>query len=220
MMNQAIEQIVEETDGSRTMPNLSRGPEIEITSRQDVERLKALLSQNKIHGITTKTLERAIVMPRDNDAFHPGYLPIEKQLMHNPYKAAKEDKVKRKKKGGDGGDGRLMKGATGSSNKEYQHYLAPNENQEYKLYEVGNFPLRKRGTAAKQGEDENEDIPKNGQYRLKMPADADWTAREADMKTHDIVAGHIDALAESRKKKAEMIANMRPEDRPEYTPLN
>lgn len=164
MMNQAIEQIVEETDGSRTMPNLSRGPEIEITSRQDVERLKALLSQNKIHGITTKTLERAIVMPRDNDAFHPGYLPIVDQLMHNPYRAPKESKAKggRKRKDEDGA-GRVMRGPDGRMKNapDYGDFLVPNEAMEYKVYEYGNFPYRKRGGGANENENKDDKVPPN-----------------------------------------------------------
>ena len=49
-MNQALELLVQdETLGNRAMPNFSRGPEIEITTMQDVEMMKAMLAQLKIH---------------------------------------------------------------------------------------------------------------------------------------------------------------------------
>mmetsp|Transcript_37622 Transcript_37622/g.57651 ORF Transcript_37622/g.57651 Transcript_37622/m.57651 type:complete len:84 (+) Transcript_37622:2642-2893(+) len=63
---------------------------------QDVEMLKAMLAQNKIH-IPTKVLERSIVMPRDLDNYHPGYAKIELQLLKNPFR--NEAKEKKKKKG-------------------------------------------------------------------------------------------------------------------------
>ena len=107
---------MEESD-NRTMPNFSRGPEIEITTRQDVELLKAMLSQNKIHNITTKTLERAIVMPRDMDSNQAEFPKIVETLMNNPYKQVKEAKKGRKGRkldddGGHGG-GKMMRGSDG-----------------------------------------------------------------------------------------------------------
>lgn len=82
------------------MPNFSRGPEIEITTMQDTEMLKAMLAQNKIH-IATKVLERSIVMPRDIDAHHPGYPKVVDTLAVNPYKEKKEVRKKVRKKGDD-----------------------------------------------------------------------------------------------------------------------
>lgn len=42
-MSQALEQIVADSE-NRALPLFNRGPEIEITSLQDVEMLKALLA--------------------------------------------------------------------------------------------------------------------------------------------------------------------------------
>jgi hypothetical protein len=44
-----------------------------------------------------------------------------------------------------------------------------NENQEYKVFEFGNFPVLNTGK------------PKAGVYRMKLPADADWTGRDKDV---------------------------------------
>ena len=84
------------------MPNFSRGPEIEITTMQDVEMMKAMLAQLKIH-IPTKTLERAIVMPRDLDNYHPAYPKISEMLPINPYRKKAETKKKKGKKDEDAG---------------------------------------------------------------------------------------------------------------------
>lgn len=78
----------------------TRGPEIEITTMQDVEMLKAMLALNKIH-IPTQTLERAIVMPRDIDNFHPAYPKIAEFLLHNKYRKKAETKKKKGKKNAD-----------------------------------------------------------------------------------------------------------------------
>ena len=42
-LGQAIEAMVQDSN-QKAFPNFTRGPEIEITTRQDVEHLKALLS--------------------------------------------------------------------------------------------------------------------------------------------------------------------------------
>ena len=70
-MSQAMEAMREELQFDQ-LPIFSRGPEIEITSMQDVEMLKQLLAKIKIH-IPTKTLERGIIMPRDFDNYRPMY---------------------------------------------------------------------------------------------------------------------------------------------------
>ena len=83
-------------ESSHALPLFKRGPEIEISTMQDVEMLKAMLAQNKIH-LPTKVLERSIVMPRDLDNYHPGYPQIQSQILKNPFK--NETKEKKKKKG-------------------------------------------------------------------------------------------------------------------------
>jgi hypothetical protein len=46
------------------MPLFKRGPEVELSTMQDVEMLKQALAATKVH-IDTKALEKGIVMPRD-----------------------------------------------------------------------------------------------------------------------------------------------------------
>ena len=72
-MSEALEQIAQEN--SRAMPLFKRGPEVELASQQDVEMLKQTLAANKVH-IPAKSLERAIIMPRDLENYHPGYPSI------------------------------------------------------------------------------------------------------------------------------------------------
>lgn len=79
-MNQAIELLVQ--DDSKNQPNFTRGPEIELTTRQDVEHLKALLAQAKLN-IPTNALEKAIVMPSDIASYHPGNIKIKELLMQS-----------------------------------------------------------------------------------------------------------------------------------------
>lgn len=50
-MNQAIEAFTSDNQAGSNI-NFTRGPEIEITTRQDVEHLKALLSQVKLNVTT------------------------------------------------------------------------------------------------------------------------------------------------------------------------
>jgi hypothetical protein len=108
-MHQALEQLVLDNNSNNTLPLFTRGPEIEIQTMQDVEMLKAMLAQNKIH-INTRTLERAIVMPRDLDNNHPSYPTIAEGLLINPYRKKAETKKKKGKKEDEGG-GRLLRGA-------------------------------------------------------------------------------------------------------------
>ena len=102
----------------------SRGPEIEITTLQDVEMMKALLAQIKIH-LPAKTLERAIVMPRDIDNNHPEYPKVIETLTVNPYKEKKE--LKKKGKGKAANEGRMMRGADHSKSKLEGLELKKNE---------------------------------------------------------------------------------------------
>lgn len=53
-----------------------------MTTRQDVEHLKALLAQAKLN-IPTIALEKAIVMPSDINSHHPGNCSIGELLMQS-----------------------------------------------------------------------------------------------------------------------------------------
>jgi hypothetical protein len=44
-----------------------------------------------------------------------------------------------------------------------------NEKREHKVFEFGNFPVLETGK------------PRGGVYRMKLPADADWTGRDKDV---------------------------------------
>ena len=114
MMAHAIEQMVQES-GNKTMPSFARGPEIEISTLQDVEMLKQMLAQIKVH-IPTKSLERGIVMPRDLDQYHPQMPKVIEHLMVNPYKEKKDEKKKKKRKAGD--DAKMMRAADTSKAKD------------------------------------------------------------------------------------------------------
>jgi len=61
------------------MPLFKRGPEVELASQQDVELLKQTLAANKVH-IPTESLEKGIIMPRDNEGDHKGYPSIKENL--------------------------------------------------------------------------------------------------------------------------------------------
>lgn len=51
----------------RADPVLTRGAELEVSTMQDVEMLRAHLASHKIH-LPAKHLERGIVMPRDMES--------------------------------------------------------------------------------------------------------------------------------------------------------
>lgn len=100
-----------------------------------------MLAQNKIH-INTKILERAIVLPRDIDAHHPGYPSVMEMLAVNPYKEKKEVKKKRVKKDVEDNTSRFMRAPDGRKVPAmYGAVLRPNHMGEYKVFEYGNFPL-------------------------------------------------------------------------------
>ena len=132
--------------------------------------LKAMLAQNKIH-LPTKVLERSIVMPRDLDNFHPGYAEIHSSLLKNPFK--NETREKKKKKGRDNLDanarGLLRQGDRKKDNITGAELLR-NEKFEYKVFEFGNYPMKFEDNVPK---------PKGGQFRLMLPAEADWTGHDA-----------------------------------------
>ena len=125
-MGQALDSLVGENTQS-AFPNFTRGPEIEIATRQDVEHLKALLSQAKLN-VSTQVLENSIVMPRDIMANHPGYSKIRDTLEIYPFKVDKKQKRPKRKKG---------EIDRGPENKE----LEPNDKGNYKVYDFGNYPL-------------------------------------------------------------------------------
>jgi hypothetical protein len=76
---------------------------------QDVEMLKAHLALMKIH-ISTKALERGIIMPRDLDSNTENYPKVKDTLLINPFKADKNVVKRGRKEGGkDGKNKRLMK---------------------------------------------------------------------------------------------------------------
>ena len=114
-MAAALEAIVK-SHGNGADPNFSRGAELEITTMQDVEMLKAHLAAMKIH-IPTISLERGIIMPRDLETGGMNYPRPEDLLVVNPYrtekkKVGKTRKGKKGKKVGEGaGGGRNLRQA-------------------------------------------------------------------------------------------------------------
>jgi hypothetical protein len=140
------------------MPLFKRGPEVELASQQDVEMLKQTLAANKVH-IPTKSLEKGIIMPRDLENYHPGYLQVQDFLIQNPYPKVKEVK-KKKTKGG-------KKEALAAAQITIHKYvpLEHNAKLEYRPFEFGNLPLKEGGK------------PQAGQWRLMLPSEADWTVK-------------------------------------------
>ena len=94
-MTVAMEKMREEDDGYGNLPIFSRGAELEIAGQQDVEMLKQMLAKLKVH-IPTKTLERAIILPRDFDNNRPAY---PKQVDQYPENIEKTQRDAKKKKG-------------------------------------------------------------------------------------------------------------------------
>lgn len=162
-MQMALEQIASEGN-SRTLPLFTRGPEVEITTQQEVEMLKQTLACNKVH-IPTKALERGIVMPRDLDNYHPDFPQIIATLIRNPYREKKETKKKTKAakvtRGAAAGKLDMMPSQGG----KLQH----NEKLEFKPSEFGNYPMR------------NDGKPKSGTFRLMLPSEADWSEKKANV---------------------------------------
>ena len=106
-------------------------------------------------------------MPRDIDNNHPEYPKVIETLVVNPYKEKKELKKKGKK---GANEGRMMRGADHSKSKLEGLELKMNEKKEYKVYEFGNYPLIEV--------EPNNYKPKNGIFRMMLPADADWTGKD------------------------------------------
>lgn len=78
-------------------------------------------------------------------------------------------KKKGKRKGAD--EGRMMRGADHSKSKMEGLELKHNEKKEYKVFEFGNYPLIEV--------EPSNFKPKNGVFRMMLPADADWTGKDA-----------------------------------------
>jgi len=123
--------------------------------------LKQTLAANKVH-IPTKSLEKGIIMPRDLENYHPGYLQVADSLLKNPYPKLKEVKKKKGKAAGGKKDAVL---AAGSITIHKAVPLVHNAKLEYRPYEFGNYPLNEGGK------------PQAGQWRLMLPSDADWTIK-------------------------------------------
>lgn len=148
----ALEQFAAE--GNRQFTLFTRGPEIEISTQQEVEMLKQTLAANKIH-IATKALERGIIMPRDLDSYHPEFPTIEQSLLKNPYPKEKETKKKTTKSSKKQTTGKDIGPIKGDK-------LEHNAKFEFKPSEFGNYPMR------------NDGKPRSGVFRLMLPAEADW----------------------------------------------
>ena len=105
-------------------------------------------------------------MPRDLDSSGPGYPTLKSQLPVDPMPVDKSA-PKRTKKGEDKGKkGKLLKKGKAQA-EEAKKKLEPDVRGAYKVYEFGNYPLLRDGK------------PRGGQFRLRLPAEADWgKARE------------------------------------------
>ena len=150
-------------DDSKNQPNFTRGPEIEITTRQDVEHLKALLAQAKIN-IPTIALDRAIVMYSDINAHHPGIAKIKENLMVSSQFNVLP--VQRRV-------GKLK----GKQEKLPDNHILQRDNKgTFKVYDYGNYPLVHHTEAF----GDKELRPKGGMWRLKHPCDANWAPRDIE----------------------------------------
>jgi hypothetical protein len=76
----AVENIAMEMGHS--MPVMTRGPEIELSTVKDVEDLKHVLAQHQIN-IPNYILRRAIILPKDVDSSALKYPKDGDQLDHN-----------------------------------------------------------------------------------------------------------------------------------------
>ena len=110
MMSQALEQIIIDDNATSNMVSFSRGPEVEILTTQEMEMIRNTLVHMKVH-IPADHLRRAIVMPRDQDSYHPELPSIMDSLLTNPYTDTGADK-KKKRRGADVARGGLMRVGT------------------------------------------------------------------------------------------------------------
>ena len=65
-----------------SMPVMTRGPEIELSTLKDVEDLKHVLAQHAIN-LPNNVLKRAIILPKDVDSSTLKYPKDGEQLDHN-----------------------------------------------------------------------------------------------------------------------------------------
>ena len=82
MLQTAVEHAALEMGNS--MPVMSRGPEIELSTIKDVEDLKHTLAQNNIN-LANQVLRRAIILPKDMDTTAGRYASPADTLPKNPY---------------------------------------------------------------------------------------------------------------------------------------
>ena len=81
MLQTAVEHAALEMGNS--MPVMSRGPEIELSTIKDVEDLKHTLAQNQIN-LSNQVLRRAIILPKDMDTTAGRYASPADTLPKNP----------------------------------------------------------------------------------------------------------------------------------------
>ena len=82
MLQTAVEHAALEMGNS--MPVMSRGPEIELSTIKDVEDLKHTLAQNQIN-LPNQVLRRAIILPKDMDTTAGKYSTPQDTLPRNPF---------------------------------------------------------------------------------------------------------------------------------------
>ena len=82
MLQTAVEHAALEMGNS--MPVMSRGPEIELSTIKDVEDLKHTLAQNQIN-LPNEVLRRAIILPKDMDTTAGKYATPNDTLPRNPF---------------------------------------------------------------------------------------------------------------------------------------
>lgn len=82
MLQTAVEHAALEMGNS--MPVMSRGPEIELSTIKDVEDLKHTLAQNQIN-LPNQVLRRAIILPKDMDTTAGRYATPNDTLPKNPF---------------------------------------------------------------------------------------------------------------------------------------
>ena len=82
MLQTAVEHAALEMGNS--MPVMSRGPEIELSTLKDVEDLKHTLAQNQIN-LPNQVLRRAIILPKDMDTTAGRYATPADTLPKNPF---------------------------------------------------------------------------------------------------------------------------------------
>lgn len=132
-----------------------------------MEHLKALLAQAKLN-IPTIALEKAIVMPRDTSV-DIGYCKIKETLMQSFIKEKQTTKKTRKK------------GQKELGPENYLHDQLYDKALGFRVFEYGNYPLvdasAGRGSS---GLNDKELRPKNGQWMLKLPREANWAPLDPD----------------------------------------